>query len=139
MPAASASLTTWTGRLSTASKAASAGKSVQPRSMLAAVRVTPSTTTVGTPIPSGALAAAGVLLTIRLTRRAMEAMQASGVDGSGVATRRRTPMSFPSATSTADALIPLPPMSMPMATRSGGKPAAGSISISRTPDLPAPP
>ena len=42
---------------------------------------------------------------------------ASGVDGFGVATRSRSPRNRPASTSTTAALIPLPPTSMPMASR----------------------
>ena len=47
----------------------------------------------------------------------MERMMLSGVDGSGVATRSRSVTRRPVETSTAAALIPLPPTSTPIAIR----------------------
>ena len=62
-------------------------------------------------------------LTSRLTSRAIEAMTASGVDGTGVGTRSRSEIRRPVSTSTTAALIPLPPTSMPMASRPGRRPS----------------
>ncbi len=95
-PAASASLTIETGRPRARPNSMPAGKSTQAGSMLAAERVTPSTTTDGMPIPIGAAAASslsGSPLTIRRTRRTVASTTASGRDGFGVAIRCRSPTS----------------------------------------------
>src|SRR5450756_1898305 len=90
--------------------------------MLAADQVIPSTTTDGIPIPTGKGPTLPVAVTAgdrssRPTSLAVASTTDSGVDGFGVATRIRSPTSAPIETSTAAALIPLPPMSTPMAIR----------------------
>ena len=73
--------------------------------------------TPGRPIPTGVAGPRPLDLARRRTRRAIEAMIASGVAGIGVATRSRSERRRPDSTSTTAALIPLPPTSMPMAIR----------------------
>src|SRR6478735_10588071 len=87
--------------------------------MLPANLSVPSIVTPGRPTPTGIESSRPPALTSRLTRRDIEAMIASGVEGIGVGTRRRSDVSRPVSTSTTAALIPLPPTSMPMASRPG--------------------
>ena len=73
--------------------------------------------TPGRPMPTGVPSPSPLDLTSRRTSRVIEAITASGVDGFGVGTRRRSERSRPASTSTTAALIPLPPTSMPIAIR----------------------
>mgnify|MGYP003694494369 CR=1 FL=1 len=112
------------GRLTRRSIAARASKSIQPASMFAAVFVTPSMTTHGTPTPTGASAgistdAAAAPRIARRTVRTIAGTTSAGVDGTGVATRSRGASSSPRATSTTPTLIPLPPTSTPIAMLAG--------------------
>ena len=96
--------------------------------MLAAVFVTPSMTTHGTPTPTGTLdGTPPAALAARVTVRAIAVTIRGGVDGTGVTTRRRGATSSPRATSTTPTLIPLPPTSTPIARLAGeevvGRPA----------------
>ena len=79
----------------------------------------PSIVTPGSPTPTGIVSSRPSDLTSRRTSRAIEAMIASGVDGTGVGTLSRSEVRRPVSTSTTAALIPLPPTSMPMASRPG--------------------
>ena len=117
IPAASASLTIETGRLEDLAESfddgevdprrvdVGGGLDLRRRSSRRAARRRP-----------GVRASAGPALTSRFTSRPIEAMTASGVDGVGVGTRRRSDTSWPVSTSTTAALIPLPPTSTPIAS-----------------------
>ena len=74
---------------------------------MAAVIVTPSTTTPGNAMPTGPVQSKF------FTCWATTAATASGLAGRGVSTLTRSVSSFPLAVSTGAALIPVPPMSMP--------------------------
>src|SRR5258705_10348923 len=88
--------------------------------MLAAVLVTASITTQGTPPPTGMVdGTPPAALTARVTVRAIAVTIRAGVDGTGVTTLRRGATSSPSATSTTPTLIPLPPTSTPIARLAG--------------------
>ena len=117
IPAASASLMMNIGRLSVRVSRSTTGKSIHAWSMLPANLSTPPMVTPGRPIPTGVVSASPPDLASRRTSRAIDAMTASGVDGTGVATRSRSERRRPASMSTTAALIPLPPTSTPMATR----------------------
>ena len=105
------------GRPTTRATRSTTGKSIHPASMFAADFSTPSIVTPGSPMPIGVASPSPLDLARRLTIRETEASTASGVDGLGVATRIRSERKRPASTSTTAALIPLPPMSMPIAIR----------------------
>ena len=85
--------------------------------MLPANLSVPSTVTPGSPTPTGVSAPSPLALASRFESLPIAAMTASGVDGFGVATRKRSERKRPASTSTTAALMPLPPTSTPMAIR----------------------
>ena len=96
--------------------------------MLEAVRTWPSMVTPGRPTPTGVFGPRPADVASRLTSRWIEAMIASGVEGTGVGTRNRSERSMPLSTSTTAAFMPLPPTSTPIAIR----PSATSALLARS-------
>ena len=106
-PAASASLSTVTGRPSSAVNLAAASSPSQSGCRFAALPMTPWRTTPGKVTPTGSLP-------FQLPATSTSAgSTASGVAGRGVSTRTRSSIRAPASTSTGAPLIPDPPMSMP--------------------------
>ena len=126
MPAASASFTTRAGRPSASRSASSAAYPSHSSSMFTAVTVAPSRTTAGMPIPAGVVGEMGAASATCWTRSRITFRQAFGVAGTGVFTRKRSVTSNPWSTSTAAALIPLPPKSMPIARSPRPEPACSA-------------
>ncbi len=115
-PAASASFVILTGRASSAAMAASAANPTQEESMLAAVIVTPPIVTDGIPTPTGTSGPAPASCATLSTMSRMTAMHFWGVEGFGVLRRIRWLTSSPDSVSTTAVLMPLPPMSTPIAS-----------------------
>ncbi len=109
-PAASASLTSTTGRPSRSEKIFSAGASIHDLSMFAAERVTPWVTTAGMVMPIGP---SPIWSANSATISATTEATFFGVDSAGVGMRTRGAAKSPAVRSTRAPLIPEPPMSMP--------------------------
>ena len=107
IPAASASLSTVTGRPVTFEKNSAASTPIQVGSICDAVSTIPLRTTAGMAKPTGPATSM-----CRRTSPTTAAM-ACGVAGDGVGNRIRSMVSSPVAMSTGATLIPVPPMSTP--------------------------
>src|SRR6478735_9477934 len=114
-PAASASLMTSTGRPRRAVNSASMSRFSHAWSTFAAEWTTPCWMIPGKVTPTGESAAgASGRLDSSATTWATTSATASGVEGLGVGTRSRSPISLPFLRSTIPPLMPVPPMSMPI-------------------------
>src|SRR5690606_5647233 len=124
-PAASASLTKLMSRLRPSSKNFSASKSTHSLAMLAAERVLPRLTIAGNATPSGSCDSAASRLSS--TSRTVSRTSA-GRAPIGVGMRTRSESSVPCSRLTIPALMPVPPISTPIAC------CAMPISLSRSSD-----
>src|SRR3954469_448613 len=111
-PAASASLTNRMSRPSAFSNSFSASSPLHFLETFAGDMVTPGSTTAGKQTPTASPSASDPSASIILTT---SATTSSGLPPSGVGTLVRSVTSSPVSTSTMAPLMPVPPMSMPMA------------------------